>query len=414
MPSHSTSLLEPTSEGLDTQKPLRLLFAHNRYLNRGGEDESRDQEILLLRSKGHEVLEYEVDNKEISRSSYLSAGFQSIWNIEQQHRLTKFMQDTKPHILKVDNYFPILSPSVFSAAKRLGISTVLSVRNYRLICPGTSLFRDGQICTDCVGSKLAVSAIRHQCYRGSYLQSAAVALSNGFAHLLGTWEHSVDRYIAVSEFVKKELIRGGFPQDKISVKANSIVDTGVGKGDGGYALFVGRLIPEKGVRTLLDAWQKIGASLPLKIIGEGSLEDLVLGAAKINPAIEYLKRQPISQVCEYMGRATLLIFPSEWFEPFGRSIVEAYSKGTPVIGADTEPMRDMIEDGQTGLFFKAGDSDALAKTVLSLIGDKAQLSHMRDQARRRYLSNYSAEENFAQMMTIFGHAMSTQQASLSD
>jgi glycosyltransferase involved in cell wall biosynthesis len=408
MPSHSSSLLDSTSEGSDTQKPLRLVFAHNRYRNRGGEDESRDQEISLLRSKGHEVFEYEVDNKDISRSSYLAAGFQSIWNMEQQSRLTKFMQQTRPHILKVDNYFPILSPSVFSAAKGLGIATVLSVRNYRMICPGASLFRDGHICTDCVGSKLALSAIRHQCYRGSYLQSAAVALSNGFAHFFGTWEHSVDRYIAVSEFVKKELIRGGFPSDKISVKANSIVDTGVGSGDGGYALFVGRLIPEKGIRTLLDAWQKLGTSLPLKIIGEGSLEDLVIAASKANSNIEYLKRQPIAKVCEYMGRATFLVFPSEWFEPFGRSIVEAYSKGTPVIGADTEPMRDMIESGQTGMFFQAGDSDDLARTILSMVEDKQRLSSMREQARLRYLKSYSAEENYTQIMTIFGHALSTQ------
>jgi glycosyltransferase involved in cell wall biosynthesis len=408
MPSHSSSLLDSTSEQSGAQKPLRLLFAHNRYRNRGGEDESRDQEIALLRSKGHEVFEYEVDNKDISRSSYLMAGLQSIWNTEQQARLTKFMQQTKPHILKVDNYFPILSPSVFSAAKRLGIATVLSVRNYRMICPGASLFRDGQVCTDCVGSKLAVSAIRHKCYRGSHLQSAAVAVSNGFAHLFGTWEHSIDRYIAVSEFVKKELIRGGFPRDKISVKANSIVDTGVGSGDGGYALFVGRLIPEKGIQTLLDAWQKLGTTLPLKIIGEGSLEDLVVAASKANSNIEYMKRQPISAVCEYMGRASFLVFPSEWYEPFGRSIVEAYSKGTPVIGADTEPMRDMIESGKTGLFFRAGDSDDLARAIQSMAADTERLSHMRAQARLRYLEGYSSEDNYAQIMTIFGHALSTQ------
>jgi len=403
----TSGAIDPASATSDSEKSLRILFAHNRYLNRGGEDESRDQEMFMLRSKGHEVLEYEVDNKDLPRTNYLQAGFQSIWNMEQHQRLTQFMQDTKPQILKVDNYFPILSPSIFSAAKRLGISTVLSVRNYRLICPGASLFRDGHVCTDCVGSRLALSAIRHRCYRGSYLQTAAAALGNGFAHLRGTWEQSVDRYIAVSQFVRRELIRGGFPGDRISVKANSIEDTGVGNGAGKYALFVGRLIPEKGVQCLLEAWQQVGATLPLKIVGEGSLEGLVVAATQTNPGIEYLGRQPISQVCELLGQATVLVFPSEWFEPFGRSIVEAYSKGTPVVGADTEPMRDMIESGETGLFFKPGDSDHLARTILSLVRDEGQLSHMRKQARRKYLSSYSAEETYAQMMTIFGHALTT-------
>jgi glycosyltransferase involved in cell wall biosynthesis len=407
MAIQSSSVLDTASATSSPEKPLRILFAHNRYLNRGGEDESRDQEMFMLRSNGHEVLEYEVDNKDIPRTNYLKAGFQSIWNVEQHQQLTRFMQQSKPHILKVDNYFPILSPSIFSAAKQLGVSTVLSVRNYRLICPGSSLFRDGHVCTDCVGSRLALSAIRHQCYRDSYLQTAAVALSNGFAHLRGTWEQSVDRYIAVSQFVRRELIRGGFPGDRISVKANSIADTGVGDGAGEFALFVGRLIPEKGVQCLLEAWQQIGATLPLKIIGEGSLENLVVAATQTNPGIEYLGRQPISHVCKLLGQATLLVFPSEWFEPFGRSIVEAYSKGTPVVGADTEPMRDMIESGETGLFFRPGDSDHLAKIILSLVQDKRQLSHMREQARRKYLSSYSENETYAQMMTIFGHALST-------
>ena len=399
-------MLEPANDTGNVPKRLRVLFAHNRYRNRGGEDESRDQEMYVLRSKGHEVVEYLVDNKDIQKTNYLSAGIQSVWNMDQHRQLTTLMKEIRPDILKVDNYFPILSPSIFGAAKSLGVSTVLSVRNYRLICPGASLFRDGKICRDCVGSKLALSAIRHQCYRSSYFQSAAVALSNSFAHLRGTWQDSVDRYIAVSDFVKRELVRGGFPEDKISVKGNSIVDTGVGDGSGGYALFVGRLIPEKGIATLLNAWKTIGSALPLKIIGEGTLENEVLRATETNPSIEYLKRKPISEVCDYMGRAAVLVFPSEWYEPFGRSIVEAYSKGTPVIGADTEPMRDMIESGETGLFFRSGDSEDLARTVLSLSKDKTRLTHMREQSRRQYLKSYSAEKNYNQMMTIFQHAIS--------
>src|SRR5450631_766929 len=157
----TSSVLDGPTTAWNSEKPLRILFAHNRYLNRGGEDESREQEMFMLRSKGHEVLEYEVDNKDIPRTNYLKAGLQSIWNVEQHQQLTRFMQETKPQLLKVDNYFPILSPSIFSAAKQLGVSTVLSVRNYRLICPGSSLFRDGHVCTDCVGSRLALSAIRH-------------------------------------------------------------------------------------------------------------------------------------------------------------------------------------------------------------------------------------------------------------
>jgi len=110
-----------------------------------------------------------------------------------------------------------------------------------------------------------------------------------------------------------------------------------------------------------------------------------------------------------LGNATVLIFPSEWYEPFGRSIVEAYSKGTPVVGADTEPMRDMIEEGKTGLFFRPGDSHHLADTLLGLIRDRRQLNQMRQLARNKYLTDYSADVTYSQMMRIFASALSTSQ-----
>lgn len=387
---------------------MRILFAHNRYLNRGGEDESREQEMAILRSHGQEVIEYVVDNREVKKRNLISTGLRSVWNAQQYQYVRNLIRDTQPDILKVDNHFPILSPSIFDAAKSMGVPTVLSVRNYRLVCPSANLFRAGEICTQCVGKRSAFPAIQHRCYRGSFLQSSSVVLSNAYAHLHGTWTNSIDQYIAVSEFVKKQLVLGGFSADKISVKPNFISDTGPGDGSGRYAIFVGRLTEEKGIRTVLAAWRKAGAALPLKIIGEGPLESVVQKAAGELASIEYLKWRPIDEVCEHLGRAMVLIFPSAWLEPFGRSIIEAYSKGTPVIAADTEPMRDMIENEQTGLFFKAGSSEELAERVLSLAAGPERLARMRTRARERYLRSYSAEQNYRRMMEIFGRALSAQ------
>jgi len=285
------------------------------------------------------------------------------------------------------------------------VATVLSVRNYRLICPAATLYRDGHVCTDCVGHRFATSAIRHQCYRDSSLQSAAVVFSNAWGHLRGTWRKSIDQYIAVSRFVKEQLIRGGFPADRIAVKPNCIADTGNGDGSGNYALFVGRLTAEKGIRTLLEAWRQIGSTLPLKIIGDGPLEEEIRASLPQLPGVEHLGRRSIAEVCESLGRATALIFPSEWMEPFGRTIIEAYSKGTPVIAADTAPMRDMIEHGVTGLLYAAGSADALATAIRALRADPQRLMSMRMRARERYLRDYSVERNYAAMMEIFSRVL---------
>ncbi len=359
----------------------------------------------MLRARGHEIFEYVVDNREVKQSNLIAVGVRSVWNSQQARLVQDFIRKTKPDVLKVDNHFPILSPSIFAAAKELGVATVLSVRNYRLICPSANLFRDGANCTECVGRKFAYPAILHRCYRKSYLQSTSVVLSNAFAHLQGTWSESIDQFVAVSEFVKAELVRGGFDASRIAVKPNFIGDTGVGDGSGGYALFVGRLTEEKGLQTVMDAWKSIGSKIKLKIIGVGPLEEALQAFSVHNPSVELLGWKSITEVCDYLGKAAVLVFPSAWLEPFGRSIVEAYAKGTPVIAADTVPMHDMVEEGETGSLFRVGDGNDLATRLIALLADRAQYAQMRVNARQRYLEKYSETQNYIMMMDIFNRVL---------
>jgi glycosyltransferase involved in cell wall biosynthesis len=390
---------------------MRILFLHNRYIYRGGEDESREQEIAMLRARGEEVLDYVLDNAEIKSENLVTVGLRSVWNAKESDRVKDLIRSTRPDVMKVDNFFPLLSPSVFDAAKSMGVPTALSVRNYRLICPSANLFREGHICTSCVGSKVAFAAIQHRCYRQSYLQSAAVVASNAYAHLRGIWTNYVDRYIAVSSFVKQQLVEGGFPEEKILVKPNFISDSGIGDGSGGYGLYVGRLTEEKGVRSLLKAWLDVPRSVHLKIIGDGPLESVVRQASDADSRIEYLGRKSLAEVCEYLGKAAFLVFPSEWYEPFGRTIVEAYCKGTPVIAAFTPPMKAMVEGDVTGLLYKPGESKDLASAVSILMSSPERLNLMRARARARYLALYTEDENYRQLIDIFQQCINTNHSS---
>ncbi|WP_433983080.1 glycosyltransferase family 4 protein [Tunturiibacter empetritectus] len=140
------------------------------------------------------------------------------------------------------------------------------------------------------------------------------------------------------------------------------------------------------------------------------LESVVRQAAQADPRIEYLGRKSLTEVCDYLGKAAFLIFPSQWYEPFGRTIVEAYSKGTPVIAALTPPMKAMVDDGVTGLLYNPSDSKDLAATVSILMADKERLNLMRVQARAKYLAAYTEDQNYRQLMDIFQQCIHTYHA----
>ncbi|WP_433964850.1 glycosyltransferase family 4 protein [Tunturiibacter gelidiferens] len=207
--------------------------------------------------------------------------------------------------------------------------------------------------------------------------------------------------------MKQQLVAGGFPEERIIVKPNFISDSGIGDGSGGYGLYVGRLTEEKGVRSLLNAWPDVPPSVSLKIIGDGPLESVVRQASEADRRIEYLGRKSLTEVCDYLAKAAFLIFPSEWYEPFGRTIVEAYCKGTPVIAALTPPMKAMVDDGVTGLLYNPADKKGLASAVSILMADSERLNLMRVQARAKYLAAYTEDQNYRQLMDIFHQCINT-------
>jgi glycosyltransferase involved in cell wall biosynthesis len=222
---------------------------HNRYLIGGGEDQSTIAEITLLRDRGCTVDYFEVNNENIKALGKTKTAIQAIWSHssyeEVQKRLTMFKYD----ILHVQNFFPLLSPSVYYAAQDNGVAVVQSLRNYRLLCPGALFFRDGKICEDCLNQPIPWPGILHGCYRESRGATSVVTAMLTAHRFLKTFETQVNAFIALTEFTREKYIQGGLPPDKIWVKPNFLFsDPGVGKGDGKFALFVGRLSPEKGLQ----------------------------------------------------------------------------------------------------------------------------------------------------------------------
>ncbi len=304
------------------------------------------------------------------------------------------------------NTFPLISPSAYWAARSAGAGVVKTLHNYRLVCVNGLLFRNGAPCEDCLG-RTPLPGVVHGCYRGSRAASAATALMLTAHRVAGTWEKAVHRFIALTPFAKDLMVNGGLPTGKVSVKPNFLeFDPGTGDGAGGFALYVGRLSAEKGLPVLLEAWSRMDDPMPLRIVGDGPLRPLVQSAARSNAgSVEWLGQMTLRSVVDIMGQAAFLVVPSECYEGMPRTIIEAFARGTPVVASDRGGMREMVEPDVNGVLFPAGDSAALATTCSALMMKKpAGLLRLRKGARATFVATYSADGNYARMMSIYGEA----------
>lgn len=224
----------------------------------------------------------------------------------------------------------------------------------------------------------------------------------------------MDLYVALTGFARRKFIEGGLAGEKIAVKPHFVApDPGAGEGKGGYGLFVGRLSPEKGVRTLISAWDGIGERMPLRIVGDGPLAPEVAAAAGKGPGVEWLGRRGMSEVYDLMGDAAYLVFPSVWYEGFPKVLVEAFARGTPVIASRLGAMAELIDDGRTGLLFRHGDAEDLAAKVEWAIAHPEALAQMRRAARAEFEQKYTAERNYKLLADIYQRAIENSQSGIS-
>jgi glycosyltransferase involved in cell wall biosynthesis len=384
---------------------MKVLMLHNRYLIPGGEEPSSLAEVAILREHGHQVDFLEEDNHRIEQLGKLRTAVRTVWSRESYRRIDDKLRSGEFDVMHVQNFFPLWSPSVYYAAWRNGVPVVQTLHNYRLMCVNSLFFRDQHVCEDCLGKPLPWRGIVHACYRHSRAASATVAAMAGWHRFIGTWQKRVQTYIAVSEFTRQKYIAGGMPPEKIVLKPYFIHPSPQpGTGGGGYALYVGRLSPEKGIATMLEAWKSAQTPLPLKIVGQGPLEDLVRQAAGACSHIEYLGGRSWAEVLEMMAKAVFLVFPSEWYETMGRTIMEAFAVGTPVVAAEIGPPASMIAPGETGFHFQPGNIADLRERIEWCSRHLDQMRSMRPNARRAFEANYTGAANIEMLVNIYRQA----------
>jgi glycosyltransferase involved in cell wall biosynthesis len=389
---------------------MKILSVHNSYQKPGGEDQVFAQEAELLRGHGHEVVLYQASNDQVTGINPLVLLGNTVWNRQIHQELGDLLRRERPDIMHVHNTFPVISPAAYYAANAAGVPVVQTLHNYRMLCPSATLFRDGHVCEECVSRSIPWPGVVHSCYRGSRTATAATAAMLAIHNYKQTWNKAVSAYIALTEFARDKFIQGGFPAEKIFVKPNYLqADPGTGEGKGNYALFVGRLTPEKGIGTLLEAWRQLGRELPLQIAGDGPMAADVEKASAETDGVSWLKWLPRAEILQRMKDASVLILPSTWYEGFPMIIAEAFAVGLPVIASDLGSMASIVAHQRTGLHFQPGDANDLAKKVRSFLADPALASRMRANARREYESKYTAETNYQQLIAIYEHLLTPEQ-----
>jgi glycosyltransferase involved in cell wall biosynthesis len=364
---------------------LRVLQVHTRYRQPGGEDTVVESERRLLESAGHVVDFVEFQNPEgafdASRSLLIAP-----WNRRAANRVVSMAERFEADVVHVHNTWFALSPAVFPALKKGGFPTVATIHNYRLACVNAMFYRDGGICTDCLGGS-PWPGVRHACYRDSRTQSAAVAVTIATHRRRSTWATDVDVVIALTHFARDILIQSGVPGERIIVKPNSLGDPGLrsqAPSSSDLVLFVGRLAEEKGIEDLLEAWMSSQPSgLRLAIVGEGPLGPRVKKLA--GSGVEVRGRLSHEETVRLMSEARVLVHPSRWFEGLPMVLVEAAATGTPVIVPAHGALPDVVGPG--GWTYSSGDVAALSRALAGL--DDEAVDEAGRHSRARFELNFS-------------------------
>ncbi|HLK28108.1 MAG TPA: glycosyltransferase family 4 protein [Puia sp.] len=378
---------------------MRVLIIHNRYQQLGGEDTVVEQESnLLSETENVSVLIFQNLRGWKGALQFLF----SLWNFSAAAKVRKAIHEFKPAVIHLHNWHYAIGPIVIRTAKKNNIPIILTIHNYRLLCPSGILLHDGSLFLESVKASFPWSAVRKKVYRNSTAQTFWLAFIVWFHKRIGTWK-LVDKYILLTDSVKDIFISSslGINASQLVVKPNFLRDSNLlMKERKGFFLYVGRLSEEKGVNVLLDAFKNTDKEL--YIAGEGPLKEKVVRASNENPKIHYLGLLNREAVQEMIAQCSALIFPSIWYEGMPMTLIEAFAAGTPVIASNIGAMSSMIRNGYNGIHFTTNDPIDLYKKTNDWINlDASDKKQFYQNARSVFEDLYTSEKNKKQLLFIY-------------
>ncbi|MCH6258088.1 glycosyltransferase family 4 protein [Puniceicoccaceae bacterium K14] len=398
---------------------MKVALFHNYYAQRGGEDEIFEMECRELERLGHDVVTYSVNNDKVLAGKSLFGKARLAWeapnNRDSYYDVFEFLNTHQPDIGHVHNWFPVISPSIYRAHEDFGIPVVQTLHNYRLGCANGTYRRNGAACEKCLCHG-KMNAVKHRCYReslvGSYSWKRIMDKIWGDRVVI----EKVDQYICPSEEVAQRHLKMGLPKERISVIWNACEDPGRllldkqdDEGNGGV-VFLGRLVDEKGVDVLIEAWKQLqqesifshrNGSKDLTIIGEGDASPTLKQLAGDCANIEFTGQLPHDEAMHRLSEASVLVFPSRWAEPFGLGIIEAMAAGKAVVASNIGAPKELIDDNVDGVLVPPENSQALAASLSGLLINSKRTRRIGRAARAKYELNFKANVHAQRLVRLY-------------
>ena len=386
-------------------KKHKVLQVHNYYQLPGGEDTVVANEKRLLEKNGHQVIQYTRHNSELNELNVMQKlllPFSTVFNLRTYREVKRIIREEKIDIVHVHNTLNLISPSVYYAAVRCGVPVVQTVHNFRLLCPGATFYRDGQICEECLKKGMGC-ALKHKCYRGSFVQTLACVLSTKIHRATGIYKKL--HYICLTEFNKEKLLHlKQIRPEQISIKPNFVEDSLCYDPEEQRAdrlVYVGRLEKLKGVHILLEAWKLLGREAPeLLLCGTGPLDRWCADFVRENNLNVTVKGfVPNDEVRRLIATSRGLILPTQCYETFPVTIVEAYAAGTPVITGNMGNAGNLVDEGVTGKHYAYDQPQALADAVRTYLDEITPQWHQN--ARNKFTRLYDPVTNYTCLTEIY-------------
>jgi glycosyltransferase involved in cell wall biosynthesis len=340
---------------------MKILQVHTKYQQFGGEDTTVQQEQEVLSTSNQvETLFFQNKKGFIGLLQF----FGSIWNIIAYFKLKQKIKSFKPDIIHIHNWHFASGPILIRACHRHKIPVVVTIQNYRLLCPSALLLHNNDLFTDSLYQNFPWTAVRKGVYRNSWIQTFWLAFVVWFHKKIGTWKR-VNKYICLTPFAVDLYQQSTLDLSiqKFTIKPNFSYLPDISKRieRENHFLFIGRISEEKGIRLLIQAFEK--SKFKLKIAGSGPLTEYVIDKCNQNPNIEYIGNLDKKGVVSELMKCSALVFPSIWYEGMPLIIIESFACSTPIIASNLGAMSSMIIHGENGLHFNSNNIVDLKKKI---------------------------------------------------
>ena len=370
---------------------MKILLVHNNYGKYSGEEAVVDKMATMLLGRGHEVAQLRMSTEGLRESTIgkvkgFVAGIYSPSGVKAMRRALK---QEKPDVVNVHNLYPFISPAALRECKRFGVPVIMTVHNFRLICPTGLFMRDGGPCEYCLERGNEWGCVKFNC-ENSILKSVGYAARNVVARLKRHYIDCVDKFACITDFQRRKLIEAGFPAEKATLIPNSVDVTDESMPPvGDYVAFCGRLSREKGIDLIIDVARR-HPEIPFKFAGECREAELVENLPK---NIELVGYKSGNELTEFYRNARFMVMASRWYEGFPMSILESAQHYKAVIGPNHGGFTEIIGKGDDaiGLLFEPGNADALDSAVIRLWNDEKLTLELGQKANSKLISQYSTE-----------------------